>query len=56
MVVTSFVFAHGAVEQLDDINRDLEQIKKELLKDVGSDTAKDTSPREDADITEQRSD
>lgn len=48
VMITSFVFAQSSVDQLDDIYKDLEEIKEDLLKDAGSDAPDDTSKDADA--------
>ena len=53
VMATSFVFAQSSVDQLDDINRELEQIKEDLLRDVGSDAPDDTSKDADAGSVEK---
>ena len=50
VTITSILFAQSTVDQMDDIYKDLEEIKKDLLKDAGSDAPDDTS--KDADTGE----
>ena len=47
MAITSFLFAQDTVDRLDDLNKDLDEIKKELLKDAGGGVVKDAAPVED---------